>query len=87
MSAQKQKLNVLQQVEHMKSKGIRFNIEDEKYATEYLSNNTYYFKLKAYEKLYNKSPTGENAGKYINKYVLSAYHGQSTFGGTCEPTT
>ncbi|MBR2455095.1 MAG: Abi family protein [Clostridia bacterium] len=66
MSAQKQKLNVLQQVEHMKSKGIRFNIEDEKYATEYLSNNTYYFKLKAYEKLYNKSPTGENAGKYIN---------------------
>lgn len=50
----------------MESKGIQFNIEDKEFAVEYLKNNTYYFKLKAYEKLYNKYSTGENEGKYIN---------------------
>ena len=50
----------------MESKGIQFNIEDKEFAAEYLKNNTYYFKLKAYEKLYNKYSTGENEGKYIN---------------------
>lgn len=43
-----------QQIEHMKSKGIRFTIEDEDFARQYLSNNTYFFKLKAYDKLYDK---------------------------------
>lgn len=62
----KGKLNITEQINHMKEKGIQFNIEDEKFATDYLTNNTYYFKLKAYEKLYNKSPFGENEGKYIN---------------------
>ena len=65
-TCRKEKLNTAKQIEHMKNKGIQFTIEDEAYAENYLTNNTYYFKLKAYEKLYNKSPSGENKDKYIN---------------------
>ena len=57
----KPKLTIDQQIKHMKSKGILFAIEDEKYAAEYLTFNTYYFKLKAYCKLYDK----DKEGKYI----------------------
>lgn len=62
----KQKLDVIGQVEHMKNKGIKFNIEDESFAINYLSNNTYYFKLKAYGKLYDKYNSGDNKGQYLN---------------------
>lgn len=62
----KPKLDVTGQIEHMKVKGIQFNIDDEVFASNYLLNHTYYFKLKAYEKLYPTSPKGENANKYIN---------------------
>ena len=62
----KKKLDVASQVEHMKSKGIKFNIEDEDFAINYLLNNTYYFKLKAYGKLYDKYNTGDNQGQYLN---------------------
>ena len=57
----KPKLTIDQQIEHMKSKGILFTIKNEKYAAEYLTSNTYYFKLKAYCKLYDK----DKEGKYI----------------------
>lgn len=60
-SVLKPKLSIDQQIEHMKSKGILFTIEDEEYAAEYLTSNTYYFKLKAYCKLYDK----DKEGKYI----------------------
>lgn len=60
------KLSVAEQIQHMKSKGIQFNIEDENFAKKYLTDNTYYFKLKAYEKLYTQLPLGENKGKYLN---------------------
>ncbi len=63
---QKPKLSVDEQIEHMKCKGIKFNIVDESSAKEYISNNTYYFKLKAYAKLYDKYKGTENEGKYIN---------------------
>ena len=46
----------------MKSKGIKFNILDEKYSRQFLSDNNYYFKLKAYAKNYEKN----SDGKYIN---------------------
>ena len=57
----KPKLSIDQQIEHMKSKGILFTIKDEAYAAKYLTLNTYYFKLKAYCKLYDK----DKDGKYI----------------------
>ena len=62
----KQKLDVAGQVEHMKSKGIKFNIENENFAIDYLQNNTYYFKLKAYQKLYDTYNSGDNRGQYLN---------------------
>lgn len=63
----KKKLTVEEQVEHMRDKsGIKFNITSEEDAKSFLSNNTYYFKIKSYAKNYEKYIEGENAGKYIN---------------------
>lgn len=62
----KEKLTVDQQIQHMKSKGVQFNIVTEEEATAYLTNNTYYFKIKAYAKNYDKYRTTEKAGQYVN---------------------
>lgn len=62
----KKKLSVEEQVQHMKKKGILFNIVSEKEAQEYLENNTYYFKIKAYAKNYDTYRTGEKQGQYLN---------------------
>lgn len=62
----KEKLTVKEQIEHMKSKGIQFNIIDEKEAEQYLSENTYYFKLKSYAKNYDKYRSTEKQGQYVN---------------------
>ncbi len=53
------KLSIDEQITHMKEKGILFSIEDEEFAKEYLRNNTYYFKLKSYNKLYDKDKDGK----------------------------
>lgn len=58
------KLNYSEQIEHMKGKGIQFNIIDECTAQKFLMNNNYYFKLKAYAKNYNKWFTGQDKDKY-----------------------
>ncbi|MGN0734763.1 MAG: Abi family protein [Anaerovoracaceae bacterium] len=62
----KEKLTVEQQIQHMKSKGVQFNIVSEEEAISYLTNNTYYFKIKAYAKNYDKYRTTEKAGQYVN---------------------
>lgn len=59
-------LTPAQQVEHMKSKGIRFDIVSEAEAEAYLRENNNYFKLRAYRKNFDKYVGGENDGKYIN---------------------
>lgn len=60
------KLAVRKQVEYMKNeKGIKFTITTEDEAVEFLSNNSYYFKVKAFEKNYNTG-VGELKDKYIN---------------------
>lgn len=60
------KLTVQEQVEHMKSRGISFEIVTEEEAKEYLENNNYFFKLKAYDKMFETYQTGEKKGKYVN---------------------
>lgn len=60
------KLSVQEQIDHMKSKGIKFNIFDEEKALHFLEFNTYFFKLKSYAKNYEKYLRGENCGKYVN---------------------
>ena len=46
----------------MKSSGVKFNIVTEEDAREFLLDSTYYFKLKAFQKNYNKKQNGD----YIN---------------------
>ena len=50
----KPKLSLEGQIEHLKEKGVLFNIMDEESAKEYLTQNNNYFKLTAYRKNYDK---------------------------------
>lgn len=61
------KLTIPRQIEYMRDeKGIKFNLVTEDSAAEFLRKNNYYFKLKAFEKNYEKYASGENAGKYFD---------------------
>lgn len=62
----KPKLSLNGQIEHMKDKGVLFNIMNEVEAKDYLSQHNNYFKLTAYRKNYDKHPAGANKDKYIN---------------------
>lgn len=65
MDIVKPKLSIDEQIEHLKVKGVLFNIMDEKTAKDYLRKHNNYFKLTAYRKNYSKHPDGENKDKYI----------------------
>lgn len=62
----RRKLSVPEQVKNMKSRGIRFEIVNEADAKRFLENNTYYFKLKAYEKDFEQYQKGDRQGQYVN---------------------
>ena len=62
----KPRLSVQEQVEHMKSQGIQFQCMNELEAAEYLEESTYYFKIKAYAKLFDKYTKAEKKDQYIN---------------------
>lgn len=62
MEHKKKKLTTAEQIEHMKRLGIKFNIVSEEEAKAYLTKDTYFFKIKAYAKNYDKN----KEGKYIN---------------------
>lgn len=62
----KEKLSIDEQIQHMEESGIDFTIVDKESAKEFLRSNTYYFKLKAYAKNYDKYQFGKNKDKYIN---------------------
>lgn len=53
-------------LEHMKNKGILFNIVKEDDARHFIEEHNYYFKLASYRKNYDKIPNGQNKDKYIN---------------------
>ena len=61
----KKKFTIPEQIEHMETKGILFNIMSKKEAAEYLVNNNYYFRLKAYAKNYDKCASGSKKGEYL----------------------
>lgn len=61
---EKPKLTATEQVEHLKAKGVKFNLFTEQEATSYLENNNNYFKLSSFRKNYIKIPYGKNSGKY-----------------------
>lgn len=66
MEIVKPKLSLDGQIEHLKEKGVLFNIMDEAEARDYLGQHNNYFKLTAYRKNYDIHPAGENKDKYIN---------------------
>lgn len=63
---EKPMLNTEQQIEHLKKKGITFNICSEEEAYKYLRYNNNYFKLSSYRKNYDQIVGGKNDGKYLN---------------------
>lgn len=58
-------LSPAEQIAHLKSKGIRFDLISEQDALSYLQENNNYFKLRAYRKNFPKHPDGEKRGQYI----------------------
>ena len=48
----REKFSIDGQIQQMKSKGIKFEMIDEKEAKEFLANHTYYFRLKFYANNY-----------------------------------
>lgn len=58
----KTKYSVDKQIDHMKKLGIEFNRFSEEQAKDFLTFNTYYFKLKAYQKSFEKN---RKTKKYI----------------------
>lgn len=66
MKSCKPKLNIDEQIEDLKNKNIKFNICNEKQAKEFLSHNNYYFKLKAYLRVYEKYNSSKMKGKYVD---------------------
>lgn len=65
---QKKKISIQEQVKHMKSNGISFKISTEDEAKEFLSNHSYYFKIKAYAKCFRKYINNKHNkyGQYIS---------------------
>ncbi|MGN8742710.1 Abi family protein [Catenibacterium mitsuokai] len=65
MENDKPRLSLDEQIQHLKGKGILFNIMDEGSAKQYLKYNNNYYKLTSFRKNYDRHPGGENKGKYI----------------------
>ena len=62
------KLNARQQVEAVRGKGIQFALMDELEAEQFLRERNFFFKVKAFEKIFDKydKPEHELFGKYLN---------------------
>ena len=60
------KLSIPAQIKDMKGAGITFDIISEADARRYLETYTYYFRIKAYAKNYEKYISTEKQGQYIN---------------------
>lgn len=58
----KPKLSLEGQIEHLKEKGVLFNIMDEESAKEYFTQHNNYFKLTAYTLLYMHKTMVESDG-------------------------
>lgn len=66
----KNKITINDQIQHMKSKGIKFNIMSEADAKDFLKNRTYYFKLKSYAKSFQLMNTCDNYLKLDFAYLV-----------------
>lgn len=66
MDNKKPILSIDAQIQHLKEKGVKYEITDEDTAKDYLKRNNNYFKLTSYRKNYAKHPDGDNKGSYID---------------------
>lgn len=66
MAERKKWLNPREQVEHLKSKGVRFTLMSEEDAVAYLEKNNNYFRLRSYRTGFPRIEEGERAGMYAN---------------------
>ena len=57
----KPKLTIAEQINYLESLGIKFNLYSKQKASDFLTYNNYFFKIKSYAKNYEKYN-----GKYIN---------------------
>lgn len=62
----KQLLTSQQLVDHMKTKGISFDLVSEEDARDFLEKHNYYMKLASYRENYQKRSSGTHAGQYVN---------------------
>ena len=53
-------------IEHLETKGVKFELINRENAKKYLEENNNYFKLVSYRKNFPKYENGENYGKYID---------------------
>lgn len=60
------KLSIPAQIKDMKEAGIVFDVMSESAASRYLDEHTYYFRIKAYAKNYEKYTGTDKQGQYIN---------------------
>jgi hypothetical protein len=59
-------LTVGEQIEHLKSRGVTFELCSEEAAAFYLEHANNYLRVAAYRKLYPRQVDGPNPGAYIN---------------------
>lgn len=64
--ARKPMLTVEEQIAHLKSKGVTFELCPEDEAAKYLSSANNYLRVAAYRKLYFRQVDGPNPGSYVN---------------------
>ena len=59
-------LTPLEQIAHLKSKGVRFDLISETDACSYLAENNNYFRIRSYRTNFEKVTEGARKGQYAN---------------------
>ena len=61
-------IDAAQQVRHLKGRGVRFELTDERDAERFLRESNFFFKVKAFAKCFSRytNPDSERFGSYIN---------------------
>ena len=71
------KLSIHEQIKDMNDAGIKFDIMSESEAKRFIENDSYYFRIKAYAKNYEKYSDTLKKGQYINldfAYLVDLLH-------------
>ncbi|MEG1886138.1 MAG: Abi family protein [Alistipes sp.] len=59
-------LSIDEQIAHLESKGVRFDLCDKDEASSYLAEKNNYYKVASYRKLFSVRQGGQNSGTYAN---------------------